>query len=263
MQEPDCDLAKQRKQLVQELCMEKQGEHFDLGKKISAPQDVMMEELNLRSNRGSRMYQERQKRVERFTLENVAPDTHRVVPLDPQQPDHSSTHNQGALQVGKNNYHTEVYIGQPGRNSLVRSLKNTIASKGNPSVLAPGYNGPLKEVPHERFNVTVIPKSYCSPWQVQDQNGNSDKLLSAISAHLPELPQKLTPNNYRCFNRAPLPFGGTAGSVRMFPLPGFELLQAHTEPSRTWESICDRPNFNRTPRGWAAHYTAETETSDL
>lgn len=25
MQEPDCDLAKQRKQLVQELCMEKQG----------------------------------------------------------------------------------------------------------------------------------------------------------------------------------------------------------------------------------------------
>lgn len=120
------------------LCVANTSEHFDLGKKISAPQDVMMEELNLQSNRGSRMYQERQKRVERFTLENVAPDTHRVVPLDLQQPDHSSTHNQGALQGGKNNYHTEVYIGQPGRNSLVRSLKNTIASKGNPSVLAPG-----------------------------------------------------------------------------------------------------------------------------
>ena len=45
---------------------------LNLGKKISVPKDVMMEELNLPSNRGSRMFQERQKRVERFTLENAA-----------------------------------------------------------------------------------------------------------------------------------------------------------------------------------------------
>ena len=45
---------------------------LNLGKKMSVPRDVMMEELNLQSNRGSRMFQERQKRVERFTLENVA-----------------------------------------------------------------------------------------------------------------------------------------------------------------------------------------------
>lgn len=44
---------------------------LDLGKKISVPRDVMMEELNLLSNRGSRMFQERQKRVEKFTLEGV------------------------------------------------------------------------------------------------------------------------------------------------------------------------------------------------
>lgn len=47
-------------------------EGLNLGKKISVPKDVMMEELNLSSNRGSRMFQERQKRVERFTLENIA-----------------------------------------------------------------------------------------------------------------------------------------------------------------------------------------------
>lgn len=47
-----------------------------LGKKISVPKDVMMEELNLPSNRGSRMFQERQKRVERFTLENMANDAY-------------------------------------------------------------------------------------------------------------------------------------------------------------------------------------------
>lgn len=45
---------------------------LNLGKKISVPKDVMMEELNLPSNRGSRMFQERQKRVERYTLENAA-----------------------------------------------------------------------------------------------------------------------------------------------------------------------------------------------
>lgn len=47
-------------------------EGLNLGKKISVPRDVMMEELNLTSNRGSRMFQERQRRVERFTLESTA-----------------------------------------------------------------------------------------------------------------------------------------------------------------------------------------------
>lgn len=47
---------------------------LNLGKKISVPKDVMMEELNLSSNRGSRMFLERQKRAERFTMENVAND---------------------------------------------------------------------------------------------------------------------------------------------------------------------------------------------
>lgn len=45
---------------------------LNLGKKISVPKDLMMEELNLTSNRGSRMFQERQKRAEKFTLENSA-----------------------------------------------------------------------------------------------------------------------------------------------------------------------------------------------
>lgn len=39
---------------------------------MSVPKDIMMEELNLSANRGSRMFQERQKRAERFTLESAA-----------------------------------------------------------------------------------------------------------------------------------------------------------------------------------------------
>uniref|UniRef100_A0A8B9HMI3 Myozenin 2a n=1 Tax=Astyanax mexicanus TaxID=7994 RepID=A0A8B9HMI3_ASTMX len=45
---------------------------MNLGKKVSVPRDVMMEELNLTSNRGSRMFQERQKRVEKYTVESCA-----------------------------------------------------------------------------------------------------------------------------------------------------------------------------------------------
>ncbi len=62
-----------------------------------------------------------------------------------------------------------------------------------------GYSGPLKEVPHEKFNTTVIPKSYWSPWR--EALGDSEELLNALNTQLPELPQRLQPANYRCFNR--------------------------------------------------------------
>ncbi|KAI4873220.1 hypothetical protein NFI96_010549, partial [Prochilodus magdalenae] len=128
--------------------------------------------------------------------------------------------------------------------------------KGNPNVLAPGYSGPLKDVPYEKFNVTIVPKSYCSPWEEQN---DSEALLANINANLPEPPPKSTPDNYKSFNRAPMPFEGTSGSMRMLPLPGFEMLQTFTEPSLTWERVCDRPNFNRVPAGWRAQYPAETD----
>lgn len=43
---------------------------LDLGKKISTPQDVMIEELSLRDNRGSQLFQQRQRRMQRFIFEH-------------------------------------------------------------------------------------------------------------------------------------------------------------------------------------------------
>lgn len=43
---------------------------LNLGKKISVPRDVMLEELSLLTNRGSKMFKLRQKRVEKFIYEN-------------------------------------------------------------------------------------------------------------------------------------------------------------------------------------------------
>ncbi|XP_062867636.1 myozenin-2 [Trichomycterus rosablanca] len=242
---PYNDMAKEKQQRALELCLEAKGEYLDLGKKISVPQDVMMEELNLLSNRGSRMFQERQKRVEKFTLEGFGSRPESEGEIVGQQ----------ATEGQTDSAYSSKGVTQPGRTNLLASLQHTVAKKGNPGVLAPGYSGPLKEIPPEKFNVTVIPKSYSSPWE---ESSNSTVLLAAISARLPEPPCKLTPANYKCFNRAPIPFGGTSGSMRTLSLPGFELQQAYTEPSLTWKRMCNRPNFNRTPRGWGAQYTAES-----
>uniref|UniRef100_A0A3P8TDA7 Myozenin 3a n=1 Tax=Amphiprion percula TaxID=161767 RepID=A0A3P8TDA7_AMPPE len=98
-------------------------------------------------------------------------------------------------QGGKENQAFSI----PGKHSLVMNLQKTVAKKGSPDVLAPGYSGPLKEIPHEKFNTTVIPKSYCSPWR--QALGDNEELMNAINAQLPQLPQGLQPANYRCFNR--------------------------------------------------------------
>ncbi|RXM35788.1 Synaptopodin 2-like protein [Acipenser ruthenus] len=43
---------------------------LNLGKKISTPKDIMLEELSLLGNKGSKMFKQRQKRVEKFIWEN-------------------------------------------------------------------------------------------------------------------------------------------------------------------------------------------------
>ncbi|KAF7697283.1 myozenin-2 [Silurus meridionalis] len=232
------DLAKERQQQFVALGLEARGDCLDLGKKISVPQDVMMEELNLRSNRGSRMFQERQRRVEKFTLEGSGK----------QADNQSETLCHQATEGLTDRAQNSPKVSPPERNNLLATLHHTVAKKGNPNVLAPGYSGPLKEIPPEKFNITIIPKSYCSPWEKQSDN---ETLLAVISSRLPEPPYKPDSANYRCFNRAPMPFGGTTGSTRTLPLPGFELMQAYTEPTLTWERMCTRPNFNRIPRGWS------------
>uniref|UniRef100_A0A8C9S915 Myozenin-3-like n=1 Tax=Scleropages formosus TaxID=113540 RepID=A0A8C9S915_SCLFO len=199
------DVAMRRRQQVMELSQEVDGGQLDLGKKISIPQDIMMEELKLLKNRGSRMFQERLKRVEKYTLENIENASSHAGQKgagqdQAQGPQDSQDHD------GMESLDTEIFAGQPGKKGLVSALKSTVAKKGSPSVLAPGYSGPLKEIPHEKFNVTVIPKSYCSPWRKEPSA--SEKLLT-INAQLPEPPEKLTPANYRCFNRFGLPSAKT------------------------------------------------------
>ncbi|XP_071761962.1 myozenin-2 isoform X2 [Centroberyx gerrardi] len=220
------DLAKQRMLQAKALCKEVRGEGFNLGKKISVPKDVMMEELNLPSNRGSRMFQERQRRVERFTLENAA----------------NSTYN-------NNNVHPEA-IPPP------QTIPQPQRGKENQAFSFPGYSGPLKQIPHERFNATVIPKSYCSPWR--EALADNEELFTSLSAQLPQPPERLQPANYRCFNRSAMPFGGPMASKRVTQVISFEAVEPQNLPSINLDRMSRRPNFNRAPKGWGVGYCPES-----
>ncbi|XP_029961859.1 myozenin-2-like isoform X1 [Salarias fasciatus] len=243
------DLTKQRMMQARALSREARG-GLNLGKKISVPRDVMMEELTLPSNRGSRMFQERQRRAEKFTLENVTSDAYNNynVQCEAIPPPQIIPEPQG----GKENQAFAV----PGKHSLVVNLQKTVAKKGSPDVLAPGYTGPLKKIPPEKFNTTVIPKSYCSPWR--EALGNNEELLVSISAQLPQLPPRLQPANYRCFNRSAMPFGGAMASKRVIPVINFEAVEPQNLPGVVLERMCHRPNFNRAPRGWGMDYNPES-----
>lgn len=43
---------------------------IDLGKKVSVPRDIMLEELSHLSNRGARLFKMRQRRSDKYTFEN-------------------------------------------------------------------------------------------------------------------------------------------------------------------------------------------------
>lgn len=43
---------------------------MDLGKKVSVPRDIMLEELSHLGNRGARLFKMRQRRSDKYTFEN-------------------------------------------------------------------------------------------------------------------------------------------------------------------------------------------------
>ncbi|XP_048399497.1 myozenin-2 [Stegostoma tigrinum] len=245
-------LIKEKKQMASAIAQEAHGEmeevpHLDLGKKVSVPQDVMMEELSLLANKGSKMFHMRQKRVDKFTVEGTPGTQVNVNGTVPQE-------------RTKENYRSEIYITKPGSKeagpavapkpfgklSAAKNIKIVL----NPGILAPGYSGPLKEIPPEKFNITAVPKSYQSPWTeaLMDQ---PDLLESTIN-QLPEAPVKAQSQTYRCFNRAPTPFGVPGSHRRLLEPSRFEAMEIQEEPevSVEVERFANRPSFNRLARGW-------------
>ncbi|XP_044517725.1 myozenin-3 isoform X1 [Gracilinanus agilis] len=222
---------------------------LDLGKKVSIPQDLMVEELSLRSNRGSLLFQKRQKRVQRFTFEYAAKQT-QSSGSEYRGCDLGTTSSSGLPEgqatdsdTNGKNYRTEIQIFPTP--SLGPEISNQELPQGrapSPSALASGYSKPLTGIPPEKFNHTAIPKGYRSPWQefIGYKNGYKDY-------HRDHLNLTPRPSDYRSFNKTPVPFGGPLISETF---PKMDIPFIPKEPISGLELLSYRPNFNRVAQGW-------------
>lgn len=218
-----------------------EASEFDLGTKIKTPKDVMLEELSLLNNKGSKMFRMRQQRVEKFIISDES------------------------LQ------NLEI---------LVPSLGGQMMSPPTPPP-KPEHKEPVvddeeaKKAEFERKRQEYI-RTYVSPWE---RAMKGDKNLTAtMKACMPgpyihkDLPL------YKSFNRTALPFGGFEKGNRLltFETPAIRLAPEEPEPLASLQAdIRSRPSFNRTPIGWvcsedASHIHMEVdnipfdgETDDL
>uniref|UniRef100_A0AAY5ERR6 Myozenin 2a n=1 Tax=Electrophorus electricus TaxID=8005 RepID=A0AAY5ERR6_ELEEL len=193
-----------------------------LGRKVNAPKDIMLEELSLASNRGSRLFKMRQKRSEKYTFESIQNEVNTQINVD--------------LQVNLTN----------GLEIVHGSIQFNVSFLGN--------GGPLKVIPTEKFNCTAVPKSYHSPWE---QALISDPALAeTLHVQIPELKAQSEKPEYKSFNRVATPFGGfgkvpkvSVKSVKEDIVPSNPSLSPLALPA---VPIPIRPSFNRTALGWAS-----------
>ncbi|KAF7686997.1 myozenin-2b [Silurus meridionalis] len=223
--------AQERKKQAAAICSEihgtANGDTMDLGKKLSVPKDIMLEELSLLSNRGSRLFKMRQRRSDKYTYESIQND---------------------ANAVFNNEYQT---VGENAENQTPNAPDTR--NPANPEEIAPGYGGPLKDVPPERFNTTALPKSYHSPWE--EAIINDPDLAQTLKLQMPAPEPRAEIPDYKSFNRVATPYGGFEKAPRGIT---FKVSEIDLNPPRYPElqdPTIKRPSFNRMAQGWISDGT--------
>ncbi|XP_036373022.1 myozenin-2-like isoform X1 [Megalops cyprinoides] len=228
--------TKERKMQAAAICREVQGSNgdtMDLGKKLSTPKDIMLEELSLLSNRGSRLFKMRQRRSEKYTFESIQNEANMQL-------------NNGVQ--AQNNGTAESKAEGNGLDAKTPPNTPDPRSPPNPDTIAPGYGGPLKDVPPEKFNTTAVPKSYHSPWE--QAIINDPALADTLQLRMPVPEPRPEGPEYKSFNRVATPFGGFEKAPRgiTFKLPELDLNPPKYPELQ--DPTAKRPTFNRTAQGW-------------
>ncbi|XP_023276884.1 myozenin-2-like [Seriola lalandi dorsalis] len=236
--------TQERKIQAAAICKEVQAQEdieMDLGKKMSVPKEIMLEELSLASNRGSRLFKMRQRRSEKYTFESVRNENNKQL----NNAVISQTENENAADShsGQNN----LGVDQPPN---VQSDTQDTGMVPNPEIIAPGYGGPLKDIPTEKFNCTAVPKSYHSPWE---QAIISDPALAdTLISRMPEPEARPEIPGYKSFNRVATPFGGFNKTPRPAPIKPLQVEPLPDFPELQGETAVNRPSFNRSALGWVS-----------
>ncbi|XP_020508776.1 myozenin-1a isoform X1 [Labrus bergylta] len=243
-----------------------EASEFDLGPKIRTPKDIMLEELSLQKNRGSKMFKMRQIRVEKFIYEN-SPDIFSSESMDNLQKFVPSLGGEIGSQIINVGGH--FVSKQPGQVHImgvhgfggapVPPPKPGSKGAGGEGGLGGGDQGKggqgqgayekssLKGV--GRGGMHILGKTYVSPWE-KAMKGD-EILVATLKTAMPGPVEKKDIPKYKCFNRSALPFGGfeKANQFLKFQMPETEIKE-ETEPVVYQHDIGCRPSFNRTPIGW-------------
>ncbi|XP_008284262.1 myozenin-2-like [Stegastes partitus] len=235
--------TQERKMQAAAICREVQAQEdaeMDLGKKMSVPKDIMLEELSLASNRGSRLFKMRQRRSEKYTFESIQNENN--TQLSNTVVFHTENGSAADCHSNDNNL---------GDNQQPNATCDAARTEPNPGSIAPGYGGPLKDIPPERFNSTAVPKSYHSPWE--QAIINDPALADTLIPRMPELEPQVDRPGYKSFNRVATPFGGFSKAPRPAPV---KPIQVETLPELPellqGEAAPNRPSFNRSALGWVS-----------
>ncbi|XP_048060671.1 myozenin-1a [Megalobrama amblycephala] len=259
---------------------EPEASEFDLGKKIRAPRDIMLEELSLQKNKGSKMFRMRQIRVEKFIYENN-PDLFSSESMDNLQKFVPSLGGQmmdvggrliGGQMAGQAGGAGQAPVPPPkpgsygkgaGGGLLAGGLAGGAGGAGGAGVAGgAGGAGGKADVSGDASQSAgsalekakkrdAYGKTYVSPWE-RAMKGNED-LLATMKAQMPGPYSYKELRKYKSFNRSAMPYGGfeKASQLMTFQLPDIDVAIEEPEPAVVYQhDICSRPSFNRTPIGW-------------
>ncbi|NXQ63685.1 MYOZ1 protein, partial [Anthoscopus minutus] len=244
---------------------------LNLGKKISIPRDVMLEELSLLTNKGSKMFKLRQLRVEKFIYENN-PDAftdnsvdhfQKFIPPGGHYGEDAHGYAQGRMVGGMPAGQHSSSTQHPGVPARPGSRGGTRDGEGEHAGKSPGSGGEgacIDVVVTEFGNkadgksggkkITIF-KTYISPWERAMGISPEDK--SQFSTDLLSYSPKADFPHYKSFNRTAMPYGGyeKAAKRMTFKVPQFDLCPLLPESLMIYnQNFSKRPSFNRTPIPW-------------
>ncbi|NWV39823.1 MYOZ1 protein, partial [Grantiella picta] len=247
--------------------MPQEASKLNLGKKISIPRDVMLEELSLLTNKGSKMFKLRQLRVEKFIYENnpdaftdnsvdhfqkfIPPGGHYGEAAD------AYAHGQivGGMSAGQHGSGKQHHPGVPPRPGSRGGAGDSQGEHGGKSSGSGGEGGddylPLFTDGKSGGKKVTIFKIYLSPWE--RAMGISPEEKSQFSTDILSYSPKADFPHYKSFNRTAMPYGGyeKAAKRMTFKVPQFDICPLLPESLMIYnQNFSKRPSFNRTPIPW-------------
>ncbi|XP_013862541.1 myozenin-1b isoform X2 [Austrofundulus limnaeus] len=196
---------------------------LDLGTKIKTPKDVMLEELSLMKNKGSKMFKKRQERVEKFIVSNANLNLQNLliipppVPPKPEMPKEEKveeTVNKEEEKAKRRKEYVRTYV-----SPWERAMRDNEELKATMKPLMPGPIQIHPDLPqYKSFNRSALPY------------GGVEKASKTLTFELPELSD---------IGEEPEPLPTQQADIR------------------------SRPSFNRTPIGWVCSVDNSHIHSDL